>query len=152
MSKILIIEDWWADRLRLQYLLTVPGVEIDFAWTAGRPGSVWRPERISEEIEIYENAIVDLAWNKSDEDIFVKHRSRALSELAGRDEVELNRIGGLRLFTLLAQQNPAALNRCIIVSAYAEDAVRDYCKRKWHIPRSFRKWEDESQLRDIVLE
>ncbi len=139
---VLVIEDWWADRLRFENLLQQAniGIQLEFAWTAGRRGTIWPIEKVIAEADKFDRIFVDLAWTKEDEDRF-----RAVSEWAD--------VSGVRLLEALSHkektgQLPAGFvaSRCIVTSAYVHDEVRHHCVARWGT-RTLHKWLDE----DIIL-
>jgi hypothetical protein len=150
--KILIVEDWWADRLRFQYLLKpfTGKLHIDFAWSAGPPrgGCVWTIKRIVEAASQYDRIIIDLALNKEDEDRFRRAHSWSDEEFAKRERTLAKQITGLRLVSsLYATRGKHDLsNRCIIASAHVYDRLRDYCIKTWGIVDTFHKWSDEEHI------
>lgn len=150
--KILIVEDWWADRLRFQYLLEpVPELSFDFAWSAGRPpkgGRVWPIDRIVGVAQKYDRIVIDLALNKQDEDQFRQAHNWNDAEFSKREKGLAKEITGLRLISALASRSSRAAmsDKCIITSAHVYDQLRDYCVRTWGIVDTFHKWSDEEDI------
>jgi hypothetical protein len=150
--KVLIVEDWWADRLRFQYLLEhITEISFDFAWSAGRPpegGRVWSIDRIVSVAEQYDRVIIDLALNKDDEDRFREAHRWTEDEFINREKSLAKEITGLRLLSSLSKKELQrdVTNRCIVASAHVYDRLRDYCIQTWGIIDTFHKWSDEEQI------
>ena len=150
--KVLVVEDWWADRLRFEYLLEgLVGVEIDFAWTAGRlgkEGGVWPVEEIVAVAHKYDRLIIDLALTRQDEEEFRKAHESTDEEFFREEEILDDKITGLRLLQALSvkDKHRRVLSRCIIASAHVYDRLRDHCISHWGITDTFHKWSDEDRL------
>ena len=148
--RVLIVEDWWADRLRFEYLLEgIPGIETDFAWTAGRMGGVWPIEEIVAVAHKYDRLIIDLALTRGDEEEFRKAHEWTDEEFSRDEDVLDDRITGLRLLQSLSAKDRRGQNltsRCIVASAHVYDRLRDHCITHWGITDTFHKWSDEGRL------
>jgi|SRR5882724_2266569 len=150
--KVLIVEDWWADRLRFQYLLEdIPEISFDFAWSAGRPpkgGRVWSINRIVRAAPQYDRVIIDLALNKQDEDRFRQAHAWTDDEFISREKSLAKEISGLRLLASLSSKESSGelSDRCIVASAHVYDRLRNYCIQTWGIIDTFHKWSDEGQI------
>lgn len=155
--RILIVEDWWADRLRFQYLLaSLEGIELDFAWSAGRPpsgGRVWTINHIVEVASNYDRIVIDLALTKEDEDRFREAHAWSDMEFVRRERLLDEQITGLKLIASLAAKRPKALRAQVIVaSAHVYDRLRDHCIKTWDIIDTFHKWADESLIIQTIFE
>jgi hypothetical protein len=155
--RILIAEDWWADRIRFELLLNSPNVEIQFAWdaTLGGRGAVWPPERIAREARAYDRVLLDLAWN-IDEEVSAREmlelETAALQAEASSVE---KRLGGLRTLAVAASSahgiEALDTSKWVIVTAYKSDPIRTFCWKRWGVSGVFHKWTDDRVLYTLLV-
>lgn len=144
MTRVLIAEDWYADRIRFSLLLSANDFDIHFAWRAGRSDNagMWGIEQVVTAIPDYDVVLLDLAWTTQDERLAVKLCQRGIDAI----EPEWKHLSGIQVLdTLHAAKMHDELRRCVVVSAYAQDSIRERCIKTYKVD-TFLKWKNEKGL------
>jgi hypothetical protein len=158
--KVLVAEDWWADRLRFELLLgRHSNIDVTFAWRAGRGNGVWHAEAIADAVVHHDALLLDMALTRADEDTFLDVRRRPPADvLAAELTHPIFQISGIRVLQLLADKerqhgarSGTYTKRCIIVSAYTYDVLKQLAASRWSVRDTFHKWLDEDRIIETLF-